>query len=212
MGLFKSLGAALFKSGGGLLKTVAGAERTVAATEATARTVTNASTIVSKTVKDAVDNVGKHVKDLKFSEAIKDSGIYKTGSTVKQGVTQGINTVRSSRVVGKIGEGIGAVGKVGKGAFNKINAGHISLKGWSPKYSATSNALSKVPSFVKPKIAPTLRGATYVGLGVMGAGFGATRVAMNNSMARTYNNKQGMDPNNLSTDGLTLALSKRRHR
>ncbi|HLD91509.1 MAG TPA: hypothetical protein VI911_10975 [Patescibacteria group bacterium] len=52
-------------------------------------------------------------------------------------------------------------------------------------------------------------------LGALGTGvaYGAGRAIINRSNERTMNMaNKGMSPNNLGTDGLTLALSKRRHR
>lgn len=54
---------------------------------------------------------------------------------------------------------------------------------------------------------------TIVAAGVVGIAYGGVKSAINRSNERTQANAQrGMASNNLGTDGLTLALSKRRHR
>lgn len=122
-------------------------------------------------------------------------------ANAKHGTTAAMDS--SLGVLGKIKSGFDTTrgGKIFNGS---MRAGKVAGK------FATRNPLSRLGLRVATStkmLAPAIVGGL-----AFGSVHGAARSVMQQIDDRRTVTARGMDPNNLGTDGLTLALSKRRHR
>lgn len=146
------------------------------------------------------------------------STLFKTGTSIlgKTLAAPGRGIWNSIKVAQKEMEAGKSLADATQGSLNLLKAGWKSTGG-GKAINATSRAGASLTKSITRGIIdiPKYKGVYFGGIAVAGAGglaHGAMTAVSQRMADRQMSASRGMDPNNLGTDGLTLALSRRRHR
>lgn len=147
------------------------------------------------------------------------STLFKTGTNILgkalsapgRGIWNSIKVAKTDMDLGK------SISDATQGSLNLLKAGWKSTSG-GKVINATTRAGSSLGKFasrnpISKALTSSKMLAPAIGMGlIVGGAHGAASAVSQRMSDRQQMTARGMDPNNLGTDGLTLALSKRRHR